>query len=323
MRIDNLARLIGAKILNSPDIIEIRNYAFSLEKIVYGSVYIMKDFNLQDIKKAITLGAYAIIVEDDFDVKFYNEIAILKVDSIKACILRLLRYELTLKNSKLIFSDLITIELIKLISKRKFEILRGDLSEVFIRIFNQNENSIFLTYDEFLLKELIYGYEIVNDCSFSIVSQTSLFTSSLILNETFISFPNFPLLFASNLCKAVNFCIQNEILYDLNEIKQLKNFSVIFIDESFAQKSFGSTSKLLIVEYSRDFFQKELEFLKCKFDKNFKSCSLKSDNLSSEIKLENLEQIKEIGDFNYLLIFAQRDEVLKVLNQKKEQEKLF
>lgn len=329
MRLDNLARLIGAKFLTSPTILELKNYAFSLEKIVYGSVYIMENFNLQDIQKASTLGAYAVILEEDLDLaslknsSFCEEVAILKVDNIKTCILRLLRYELTLKNSKLIFSDLITIKIIKEIAKQRFEILKGSLSEVFLRIFNQGENSLFLTYNDILIQELRYGYEVVEDVSFKILSQTSLFASSLLIKDKFITFPNFPLLFLPQLSKALNFCMQNQITCDLNEIKHLKHFSVIFIDEAFNQKSFGSSNKLLIIEKNKELYLQEAAFLKEKFAKKFKTCSLEKDELSSEIKVKNLEEIKEIKDFSCLLILGQREELLKILNQKKEEARLF
>lgn len=328
MRLDNLARLIGAKFLTSPTILELKNYVFSLEKIIYGSVYIMENFNLQDIQKASTLGAYAVILEEDLDLaslnpNLYKELTILQVDNIKTCILRLLRYELTLKNSKLIFSDLLTIKIIKEIAKQRFEILKGSLSEVFLKVFNQGENSLFLTYNASLIEELRYGYEIVEEVAFKIVAQSSLFASSLIIKDKFITFPNFPLLFLPQLSKALNFCMKNNILCDLNEIKQLKHFSVIFIDEDFNQRSFGSTNKLLIIEKDEKLFLEEAEFLKNKFNKNFKSSSLENAKVESDIKVKSLEEIKEIKDYFYLLILAQREDILKILNQKKEEARLF
>ena len=107
MNIQNLAGILGAKLLSEPIISEICGFCCDERKIRVGECFFAP--NLKSAKIAVNNGAYAIVGDIE---PFDSEVAFLHCNDVDTAILRLLRYEISQKNIKIIFASKIQIALL-------------------------------------------------------------------------------------------------------------------------------------------------------------------------------------------------------------------
>ena len=95
MQISSILDIVDGSLLNSPSISFIYSIKTNSKKVKEGDLFIVKDLN--DIEIAIKNGAFAIILETNSPI-LDNEIAWIKVKNIDDCIIKLIRYKLSILN---------------------------------------------------------------------------------------------------------------------------------------------------------------------------------------------------------------------------------
>ncbi len=93
MKIQNLAGIISAKLINNPQISQISGFCFEAGKMKRGECFFAR--SELEAKLAAKNGAYAIVGDI---LPFDDEIAFLRVNDMDAAILRLIRYFITANN---------------------------------------------------------------------------------------------------------------------------------------------------------------------------------------------------------------------------------
>ena len=111
MKISSIVDIVDGELLNSPSISFINNISNDAKKVKTSDMFIAK--NIEDLKIAITNGAYAVIFEKDFEV-IDNEIAFIKVKNLELALLKIVRYKLSTLKIKSYFCTDETFDMLKL-----------------------------------------------------------------------------------------------------------------------------------------------------------------------------------------------------------------
>ena len=113
MQISSILDIVDGSLLNSPSISFIYSIKTNAKKVKEGDLFISKDIN--EIELAIKNGAFAIILEINSPI-LDNEIAWIKVKNIDDCIIKLIRYKLSILNLEAYSCDKVTYQLLKIYS---------------------------------------------------------------------------------------------------------------------------------------------------------------------------------------------------------------
>jgi len=244
MKIETLTNLIGGKLLNRPFISEVVNFTDELKEVSRGSCFFAK--NRDEIKEAISKGAYAVVFKDDFPI-LDNEIAWVKIEDFKLAVFNLFKYEALKK--KIYFTDKITASLIKKMSNEKELIVIDNDFENFLKAINKTY--IITSNKKFL--DLFPNIEKISFRDIELI-QKGIFKS--IFNGIEI---NLPYVYKEYFAKAINFFETYSLKYHLDF--ELDRFKPIFINSRFEEVEYGRSERVLIVGIRNDeFFIEELNY---------------------------------------------------------------
>lgn len=143
MNIQNLASILGTKLLSEPIISEISGFCFNERKARAGECFFAP--SLEAAKIAVNNGAYAIV--GDFE-PFDSEVAFLRCLDTNTAILRLLRYEISQKNIKIVLANRIQMSLLRCFSG-DFSLLPARLDEAYFALKKASLDEIFFSSAEF------------------------------------------------------------------------------------------------------------------------------------------------------------------------------
>ncbi len=314
MTIDNLVKLTKGELLTSPSVSSFNKIEFSPNKISMGDLFVYTGF--EDLQKAIDKGAYAILYDKEIPVTD-KEIAWIKVPSLKKALIRILRLYLREKAINVYHMDEIDLNILKSISlNRNIVFLKESIFDIFKQLFNAKENSIIVSNDKSILKDIYPDFKTIesdSEADIKIVDY-STFETSFIYKETFWKNVKLPKIFMENLKSMLLFSEKYGIDYELYNLNFVENhFEPIFIDKYLNQKPFGSTQRVLIFEKNYRLTEKELKFLK----KEARWAKTISFIENEEEYFKNFEKIKKYGDFNFAVIFSVKEKFLKYLSEQK------
>ena len=245
MKIETLANLIKGELLNSPFISEVTSFTMDVDEVTRGSCFFVT--NSEDIKYAIKNGAYAIISKN-YEKIIDNEIAWIKVDSIKGAILEIFKYE-SLKE-KIYFCNEIEEELLEKMNLNKNVIILKNSNDL-LKALNINNKFLITSKEEY--KSLIKLEELGN--SEINLEYVSLFKSKYNGIEI-----NLPFVYKDFFARVLNFFRRYNLKYTLEF--ELDRFKPIFIDYEFREVEYGSSERVLISGLKNDkFLFDELNFI--------------------------------------------------------------
>ena len=321
MRIENLVRLINAKLVAKPQISSVDNFAINLKDVSLGSAFLSSDEN--EIYQAIESGAYAVIFDKKCEVK-NNEIAYIKVDNLDKAKLRIAQFFAASNSVKNLFLRPVEKEILKNSTlSRNAKFLSKNLDEVFIDFINSKKGDIFLYDDLEFLKEISPIYETLNlENNTKVLIDGSLFFLNFEYNDRIFNL-NLPQIFLPEVYSILDFADKNNVFIKFKDLRNIGHFESIFVDKFYNIKAFGESYRAFIVESDIELFLREVEFLKDKFGKEIISMSSKKLNLKSDIEYDSLEEIKTSYDFKYAVILANKQDVIDMLNSKKKELSLF
>lgn len=327
MNVINLCGLLNADLLNKPKISAINSFCFDLKDCKDQCAFICINSSDDDIAEAIERGAYAIICEHDTMVQ-NDEIAIMKVGSLKIALTRLIRFVACYK--KLKFAILNTIQyaaICKFSLDKKAKILKSDFKKRFLDIMNANDEDLFFSDDEKLLQKTTAFYDTVfSDDDAQNITENSIFYLSFVCDDVYYQNIIYPKVFLRHLTGLIKYLNKLEISFKLPKDLGIEgHFDPIFVDKFYNIKSFGDSYRAFIIENDLSLFEIEANFLRSKFNDNIIICA--SYNLQTNIQIDfhftSLNALQNLNNFHYALVFCEKNELIDSLNQKKDQETLF
>ncbi len=324
MQIRTLTDIVEGQLLNTPSISFITQINTDPMKIHDGDLFLSN--NLDDIKLAIENGAFAIIFDvDNIDYdSIDNEIAWIKVIDLDNALLRLTRFLLSPKEIKSYYCDIVSFDILKLVlaNKKSIQFLSGNIMHDINNLKDIENDTIlvsssrlFMNAIQPLSKHIEYQeYKVDN------LIIKSMFTTTFSYDGEYYNSLRIPYLYINHLISVVNFINSIDILeYELSNIRKLKHFRPIFIDNDYNIVEFGKSNRFVIASEYQNISNIEISFINKMY--GFAKISIISE-FKDDISLYN--HIK-ICDFNCLYIVGKsRDELESILIDKKEEQlKLF
>lgn len=317
MRIENLANIINAKIQNEPAISEVCGFGKDAGEIKFGECYFANSF--YEIQLAIQNKAYAVVY--DFECEIIDqEVAFLKVDDVRSAIFRLIRFFGINKNLSFVFANKIKFEILKRLKMRPKVISKENLLR---NIYQANsEEIIFLQENEFMDKISFSPVVLKSSLNAKFLNNSLFFCNIICANKGF-DFA-FPRVFGDEFCGVCEFLESKNIDFRLGDFANFPHFKAIFVNSFLKPVAFGSSQRAIICEQDENLFIKEAEFL-LKFDPKTQIYLPKNSkiNLQNSIYFDDIKQICAIGDFRYALVLCEYEELLFILENKKQEITLF
>lgn len=323
MRIDNLTRLMHAKLLNNPSILSVENFTFNLKDVSLGSAFLAVNASDDDVRIAVKKGAYAIIFDNNFEVE-NEEIAYIKVENLNSAMFKLMRFTVALNSVKFIKVSSLMLKILKNIKFNKnINLATYAVEKLFINVINAKNGEIFFSDDEELIKKITLNFETIH-LNFEDESKNngSIFFSKFEYKDQIYNL-NLPQIFIPEILTVLDFMDKENIEIKFRDLRNLGHFEPIFVDKFYNIKGFGESYRAFIVENDEELFIREAKFLNNKFKNGIITMSPKNSNLKTDIKFDSLEEIKVVYDFHYALVLGDKSEILNILTQTKKEISLF
>lgn len=315
MKIENLVRITAGILLNNPAVNSIEDIKTNPQKITRGNLFIDINASLEDIKLAISNGAYAIIskVRSLF---LDDEIAWIYVEDIELAIIKLSRYYTTKKDLHFIQLSQLHYSLLKCLRLSiKAQTLPQEPKEALKQILHVKESTTFFTIDSSYVDKIDpTSYKAQEKIEPTNLISKGAFISSFVYKNLFVNELRLSSFFVPHLLGLLDYLDSLEIEYSLDNFSNFGHFYPQFVDKSLNKKEFGMSERALIFEYDSKLFEEELIFLE-------KSGYLESTILfiPNNIKIESkfkkiiyntptdLAGLKNF-DFRYALVFGNKED---------------
>ena len=261
MNLQNLTALVDGKLTNSPSITAFDDVCFDASKLRRGDLFVA--IKHEDIQEAVLNGAYAILFEKPTQITD-QEIAWIKVESIDAALLRLLRFHIMEKSPKVFSTNSISIKLAsQIITSRNLLVLDKNFYKHIQDLWNLEENQIILFNPKTINSSLFIDVKPISEIqtnSINIVEQT-LFETSFIYEDTYYERQLLSPFFMPYLDKVLQFFKQNSISYQIRDFTPIKHFQPVFTNLKFQVKEFGKSDNVLIFEPEFELIKEQIKFL--------------------------------------------------------------
>jgi len=323
MRIEDTIRITDGILQNFPSVNQTESIKIDPDVVKRGDLYLDTNNSAEDQKTALKNGAFAIISEKISEV-LDPEIAWIEVDSLRLACVKLSRYEFSRKNSKILFLDDISQEILHCVTKNhEFTELSSNVYTTLITIKKSGENVKYTCSDERLTLSIDPDCQRIDtNCDLQKFKSKSPFYSSFTCNEKFCQDIKIPMIFVDKLCKITNFLKNQDIYFNVHNISFKRHFSPIFIDHNLNKKDFGQGEKVVMFEESMDFLDFEIRYLS-DFSKELITCIPKRyRNYFSGHKnlflFSNIEELKDLisKNYRYILVFGAKSDYEKIFEPK-------
>lgn len=268
MQITSILDIVDGRLINHPSISFIYSIKTNPRKVKEGDLFIIQ--KKEDIPLAIENGAFALITNENIDITdiLDNEIAWIKVSSIKETIIKLIRY--LLSNIKLyaFYCNDVTYDFFNILRKptvhTNIKIIPKKLSKIFKILDDLEENDTIIFSDQKLLDSI---YPVNFDFNTKEYKVNNLIEHSIF--ETTFSYQDryFPKLKISSLYLREFLDVYTFLDFDadLNKLKKFHNLKSIFVDKQINHIDFGKSDKFLLAQDNEELILKEVKYLREKY----------------------------------------------------------
>ncbi|CAI8195048.1 MAG: Uncharacterised protein [Arcobacter lacus] len=327
MNITSVTDVLNGELVNSPFISFIYSFRLNVSKVKEGDLFFAK--STQDIKQALSAGAFCIVYDLENVEILDDEIAWIKVANLQKSIYSLIRYKLALKNLNAYYCDDYSYHLLE---EQRFSdtyLINKDIDKFISSIQDINENDYIFSNDKELLSSVYPNYNTFNkNHKIQNFIEHSMFETSFTSYEEYFQRLRVPKLYINSMLDVYLF---NKRDFDFSKIKNSNYFKPIFVDKQLSIIEHGKSERFIICQNDNDDLNKnEIKFLNKHFSYGKIVYLSKKDNslLSSKIKilndLQNLKSILKECNFNacYIIGFSYND-IIKVLDNTKKEQTLF
>ena len=329
MKISSIVDIVDGELLNSPSISFINNISSDANKVKTSDMFIAK--NIEDLKIAITNGAYAVIFEKDFEV-IDNEVAFIKVKNLELALLKIVRYKLSTLKIKSYFCTDETFDMLKLYQNNHTKpifLISKNIEKAFKFIDDIKDGDILISKNKKLL-ESIYPdskefEKKIDQKNIKNLIKHSLFELSFSYKDIYFSKLRLSKIYLNSFLNIYDFFKGN---IDISKLKLYSNFKAIFIDKDFQPIESGKSDSFIICQTNKNLIPIEITYLKNEF-KYAKTIFVSKYKISfldekEQIIINNIEDLKNILKnlkFNcvYLIGFTNQESFEFLQNSQKLQ----
>ncbi len=328
MTIENIVNLIDATLVNKPKVQRVESCTIYPSKVEMGDLFFA--LNSDDIQKAVENGAYAIVYEGNIDISnLDNQIAYLKVDSIKQAALKFLRYIAIQKNVKIYLFEPVELSILKQITSKNtiFTILSDNFQKSFETIVN-SDYEIFITKNKELAKTIDSNYLTIEPNIDGYLIEDTLLISTFKIEKYYYQNKEFSPIFFDNLKSVISFCNTHSIVYNINNLKYPKEFKPYYINNRLNIVPKSISEKIVIFFDNLEYIYRAYNYLK--EQKSWTKSivvtpyNIKTDLIDNPLWFKDINEAKEIlkkSFYNYA--FCYQLEAKDVLNSEENQPRLF
>ena len=317
MKISSIVDIVDGKLLSSPSISFINSIKSDARKVRISDLFIAR--NIEDLKLAISNGAYATIFEENFEV-IDNEVAFIKVENLELAIIKLIRYKLSNLTLKAFFCKSETFDMLKLYKNnpiKPFFLVPKNIEKIFEFIDDIKNDDILISKNIEILNNIYPKNEKfeknIDKKSIKNLTKHSLFELSFSYENNYFSRIRLSSLYLDVFLNIYNF-LNKDI--DTTKLKLYSNLKPIFIDKNFQPIEFGKSSGFIICQSNKDLIQTEIAYIKKEFNyaKTIFITKYYIDFISKDEQsiIQNISDIKDIlktSTFNcvYLIGFNSKE----------------
>jgi ferrochelatase len=328
MTFESLAKIVGAKIINTPTISAYKNISFNPLEIRRGDLFIGN--NYEQIKVAIENGAHGILYDKQLQV-CDKEIAWFFVESLKESVIKLLKFYLLAKQQKFYFFNTIETSILKNLA-HKYDIvyLNNDMQLCLNRLLDSTKDTLFVTSNQSFLKRIYPNFQKKDFVSHQInITNKTLFSTSFIYKEIYYEHIKIPPYLIPYLENSINFLEYKDVSYDIHSFDMKECIYPQFISKSLKLRNFGNSSRVLIIHSNLTLLEKTIAHYHT--DALWANIELfipinSSLNIRTDLKTTYYKELQEIEkyknqNFNFILILADYNKISNILiNLNKEQQ---
>ena len=265
MQITSILDIIDGRLLNQPSISFVYSIKTNPKKVKEGDLFIVQ--NDEDIPLAIDNGAFALIIDKETTISD-NEIAWIKVESLKNTMIRLVRFLLSNKRLTAFYCNNASFELFKILRKptvhTNIKIIPLNISKFFKIIDDIEENDTIFCSNQKLLDDIYpvnfdfntKEYEIHN------LIEHSLFETTFSYKDRYFSKLKISSLYVKEFLDVYSYL---GFEADLNKLRKFNFLKPIFIDKLINLTDFGRSDKFLLAQENDELIEKEISYIENKY----------------------------------------------------------
>ncbi len=321
MKISDLINITGGRLDNEPQVQAIESATVFPSKVEAGDLFFAA--RNEDIPAAVEKGAYAVVYEGERPENLDEEIAWIRVDSVREAAFRLLRYVMLHKEAELVLLRPHEESFLRMILTHKGSVafLPREWTKAFEMILNSDQY-LFVGSDRELLETISpEPRRLEEEAEGQMISDT-LFRSTFKVHGYIYQQKEMAPFHLGHLLRAVAFCDREELPYSLDKIRYTKHFQPLFVDGRLGSVPKGASDRVVIfVDNISDIVQAR-EYVR--FQSSWaKSIVLtppktKVENVDRPYWFETPEEAREIlkkAHFNYAFVYSLDKELLKEMRE--------
>lgn len=321
MNIEDILNLTEGTLSNIPKIQAIDAATVYVSKVDQGDLFFSS--NQEEIDQAVKNGAFAIVYDDENILRTDEEIAWIKVSSIKLAAYKLIRYVTIKKETQFFHVAEHELTFLKMILTHKTNIsfISNDWRKAFEQILNAHD-SLFVGTDKELmhlikpdvqkLEKEVEGY-VVSDTLFKTTFKVGGFVYQ---EKDLIPFH------LEYLLRVIHFCNENALPYDLERLKHSKHFTPVYIDTQLQTTHSSQSTQVAIftdniadIVEAREYIRRTNTWVKGIVITPPKT---KVPGIDRPHWYENEEEVRHILKntlFNYAFIYAANKSILNTIKE--------
>ncbi|ARJ56629.1 hypothetical protein [Campylobacter cuniculorum] len=297
MNISNLSELLNASMINEGSTLSVDGFALNLNQIKSGFAFFSNIQN--EINEAIKKGAFVIVF--DKDIKMTDlEVFYLKVENLENALFRLLRFLCENKELHFLLTNRHQFNFSKAF---RFKNLSGNVFLDFQNLIEAKKEDFFCFCDENYLLKFCANCEFLKPSSYTILSHSSLFWTSLICEDLYFKNLRFPFIYAEIFAQFIAFLKEKGMKIDF-DLKKLDFFKSYFINQNMQITKFGEGFQAFILVFNEedfDFFQEN-----CQHIKGFKTS--RKNSLFCDFSYNEIKDLKNFKAYTYCLVLIEDEE---------------
>jgi len=321
MKISDILHITAGTLENAPQVQAIESATVFPSKVESGDLFFAA--RSEDIPDAVERGAYAVVFAGERPEGLDEEIAWIRVDSVRDAAFRLLRYVLLHKEADFVLLRPHEESFLRQILTHKGNIafLPREWTKAFEMILGSRQH-LFVGSDRELMETIRPEVERLEEEADSYMISDTLFRSTFKVHGYIYQNKEMAPFHLDHLLRVVAFCDRRDLPYSLDRVRYTRHFQPLFVDGRLESAPRGSTDRVLIFVDNLDDIVKAREYVR------FQSSWAKSIVLTPPgTKVENVdrphwfstpEEAREIlksVHFNYAFIYSLDRQMLRQMRE--------
>ena len=321
MKISDLLHVTGGQLDNTPQIQAIESATVFPSKVENGDLFFAT--RTEEIPTAIERGAYAIVFEGERPKDLDEEIAWIRVTSVREAAIRLLRYVMLRKEARLVLLRPHEESFLRMIltQKQGVAFLPKAWEKAFEMILNSHQ-FLFVGSDEDLIRTLSPDAErLTEEAEGQMISDT-LFRSTFKVHGYIYQQKEMAPFHLEHLLRTVAFCDRESLPYSLDKVRYTRHFQPLFVDGRLSSVPRGASDRVIIfvdnledIVQARDYVRHQSSWARSIVLTPPKT---KVENVERPFWFESPEEAREIlksAHYNYAFVYSLNRELLKEMRE--------